>query len=93
MRMSAVSFGFNGQTGTTHFTGKSRLRYCFTMENVTLSCGSALLQRVASQPRRLLRRDAVLDAALLGLLLDLLEGRDELWHIQRARMVGVDAVE
>ena len=42
MRQSAVHFGFNGQH-TTRF-GKSRLKYVFTMEGVTLSCGSALLQ-------------------------------------------------
>ena len=49
MRQSAANFGFNGQH-TTRF-GKSRLKYVFTMEGVTLSCGSALLQAAnESQP-------------------------------------------
>lgn len=44
MRQSAVVFNgrFNGQHSTRF--GKSRLRFVFTMEGVTLSCGSALLQ-------------------------------------------------
>ena len=44
MRQSAVVFNgrFNGQVNSTRF-GKSRLKYVFTMEGVTLSCGSALL--------------------------------------------------
>lgn len=43
LRMSAVSYGGPSHHTTLRF-GRARLRYMFTLEDIRLSCGSALLQ-------------------------------------------------